>query len=167
MQLTNHSGAIATVRTLSARVEKHLWVACCLAIALFAGTAGAVDFPVSGTLTFNGTAAELPDGTAFTGSSYDGVTGEIAEGKFVFPQGALDVDLGVPVTVIYQLTQDNTSSGLVGGDSTVALTETNLTLTILSAGPFPIGTCVLGPIPLELAGTASAAGLALADGSTT
>lgn len=164
MQLTNYSGIIVTARTLSARMEKHLWVACCLAIALYAGIASAADFPVSGTLTFNGTAAELPDGTVFAGSSYDGVSGEIADGKFVFPQGTLVVDLGgFPVTVTYQITQDNTSSGLVGEDSTVALTQTNLSLTILSAGPLPIGTCVFSPIPLELAGTASAAGLALAD----
>lgn len=168
MHLTSHSGVIATTRTLSGRMGAYLWVACCIAALLVAGTAGAVDFPVSGTMTFNGNAGDIPDGSVFAGSSYDSGSGEIGTGNFVFPQSTVTFDspLGTAVAT-YVLTQTNSSSGEVWSDATAALTPSSLMLTVVSVTvggfPFPIGTCVLGPIELELAGTASSTGLSLSD----
>lgn len=137
-------------------------------LVLATGVAAATDYPVSGSLTVNGNGAPLPGGGAFMGSGYDPASGAIAEGSFVFPQTtfSFDTPLGTAVAT-YVLDQTDTSSGAVWADATAALTPASFTLTVLSltVGIFPVdvGTCVLGPIVIELAGTASADGLALGD----
>jgi hypothetical protein len=132
------------------------------------GIAAATDYPVSGSLTVNGNVAPLPDGGAFVGSGYDPASGAIAEGSFVFPQTtfSFDTPLGTAVAT-YVLDQTDSSTGTVWADATAALMPASFSLTVLSltVGIFPVdvGTCVLGPIVIELAGTASAGGLALGD----
>lgn len=126
--------------------------------------AGATDFPISGTIVVNGQEGALPDGGAFAGSGYDAKTGAIAAGHFAFPTST--VSSGV-VTVKYQLSQSGTSAGAVAADGIAALEPASLKLTVLSASysgvPVPLGTCEFQPIAIELAGTAAAGGLDLAD----
>ena len=108
-------------------------------------------------------------------STYNTTTGALSSGKFTFPQATTTFhsdSLGADVTVTYQLTQTNTSSGQVATDGVAALTPATLKLQIVSAliaGVIPIGvgTCVFQPITLDLAGTGAAAGLDLSDGSFT
>lgn len=165
-------GYRASSRTTT-RVRPGLLTATAMATLLLAGTASAVDYPVTGSLTFNENPADLPDGSLFVGSSYDDTTGEIGTGSFVFPQATLSFTSSLgDAEATYQITQDNTSSGQVGSDSTAALTESVLTLTMVSltidgSFPFDVGTCVFSPITLELAGTASATGLSLMDAAFT
>jgi hypothetical protein len=127
------------------------------------------DYPVSGSITVNGTTGPLPSGGEFTGSSYDGATGEIGAGAFEFPVATIDFDspLG-PVTATYQLSQTNASTGQVAGDGIAGLTTASMRLQVLSAVvggivPIPIGTCVFEPIVFVLDGTGSGTGLDLAD----
>lgn len=144
-------------------------VLCALVALLLADAAAAVDFPVSGSLTVNGNAAPLPDGGMFVESGYDPVSGAIADGNFVFPEATISFDTPVgTATAIYVLDQIDTSNGEVWADATAALTPATFELTVLHLtlgflGKVDVGTCVLGPIEIELAGTASAGGLALGD----
>jgi hypothetical protein len=139
--------------------------------ALFAcasATAGATDFPVTGTITINGNAGTLPTGGTFAGSAYDVTTGDIASGAFTFPVATLSFDTTFgPATATYQFSQTGTSTGQVANDGVAALTNASMKLQVLSATvnsvPLGIGTCVFQPIVLSLAGTGSAAGLDLAD----
>jgi hypothetical protein len=139
------------------------------ASAMSAAPARADDFPVGGSLSVNGNVVALPDGGAFAGATYDPAIGVLSAGAFVFPQGSFD--FAVPglgqAEATYRLSQDNSSSGLVAADGIAALTEADLTLSVLSlsVGGFPIdlGTCEVGPIAVLLDGTASASGMQLAD----
>jgi len=138
------------------------------AAVLASGLAAAADFPVSGTLTFNGNAGVLPDGGVFGPSAYAPDSGAIASGRFTFPQATATFSSGIgPVLVTYRLGQSDTSSGQVEADGAAALTPASMRLEILavSVGGFPldVGTCTFEPIAVALAGTASAAGLDLAD----
>jgi hypothetical protein len=137
--------------------------------------AQASNFAVTGTISVNGTPGALPSGGTFGNSTYDTATGAISSGKFTFPQSSTTFHsdtLGADVTVTYQLTQTNTSSGQVATDGVAALTGSTLQLQIVSAliaGVIPIGvgTCIFQPIPVDLAGTGSAGGLDLSDSSFT
>jgi len=146
----------------------------CLFTAIGCGIAPAraTDFPISGTITINGTAGALPSGGSFAGSAYSLVTGDIASGVFTFPVATLSFDTTFgPATATYQFTQTNTSSGQVAGDGVAALSNASMKLQVLSATvnsvPLGIGTCVFQPIVLSLAGTGSTAGLDLSDDSFT
>ena len=141
----------------------------CAVPAALAGT----DYPITGSITVNGTAGPLPAGGEFVGSSYDGATGEIGAGAFEFPDATIDFPspLGT-ITATYRLTQTNTSTGLVAGDGLAALTSASMRLQVLSAVvggivPIPVGTCVFEPIDFELDGMGSASGLDLADAAFT
>ncbi|MBO9663744.1 hypothetical protein [Dokdonella sp.] len=130
--------------------------------------AAAVDFPLSGTISVGGQSGALPNGGAFTGSGYDQASGVIAPGTFTFPQSSTTYTspLG-PVVVAYQLSQTGQSSGQVAADGVAALTAATLRLQVISAssplGPINVGTCVLEPIIVALAGTGSSSGLQLSD----
>ena len=146
-----------------------------LACALPAARAG-TDYPVSGTITVNGTAGALPAGGHFAGSSYDPANGAIAPGAFEFPTATIEFDSPIgTVAATYALTQTDTSSGLVAADGIVALTTASMRLHVIAAqvvGPFPVpipvgNDCVFEPIEFELDGSASASGLALADAAFT
>lgn len=145
--------------------------ACALAIGAVPPVLAGIDYPVSGTITVNGTAGALPAGGVFAGSSYDAPTGAIAAGTFEFPVAVIEFDSGVgTIAATYELTQANASNGQVAVDGVAALTVASMRLRILSAqvvGPFPVpipvGTCVFEPIEFELDGTASATGLDLSD----
>ena len=90
-----------------------LGLSMCIGPAAFAGT----DYPVSGSITVNGTEGPLPAGGAFVGSSYDEVSGEIGAGVFEFPVATVDFDSPVGVvTATYELTQADSSSGHVDAD---------------------------------------------------
>lgn len=138
---------------------------------LAAGSAGAVQYPVSGTITVNGTPGSLPTGAKFSKTAYDTATGDITPGVFTFPAATTSfVATGIgTVTVTYQLSQTNASGGLVAPDGVAALDTATMKLQILTASigviPIGVGTCVFQPIVFDLAGTASAAGLDLADAS--
>jgi hypothetical protein len=156
-------------RGRGARAFVVLALSICAVPAALAGT----DFPVSGSITVNGTAGPLPAGGEFVGSSYDGATGEIGAGAFVFPDATIDFPspLGT-ITATYRLTQTNTSTGLVAGDGVAALTVASMRLQVLSAViggivQIPIGTCVFEPIDFELDGTGTVVGLDLADATFT
>jgi hypothetical protein len=133
--------------------------------------AGAVDFPVSGTIVVNANPpAALPDGGSFAGSGYDAASGAIASGRFVFPQSTTTFHsdaLGADVTITYQLSQTNTSSGQVASDGVAALTAVAMKLQILAASvgviPIGVGTCIFQPIDIGLSGVGAAAGLDLTD----
>ncbi len=166
------------VEAVSRRAHRRVTMtaaALAVACALPAANAG-TDYPVSGTITVNGTAGALPAGGRFGGSSYDPATGAIAAGAFEFPNATIQFDSPVgTVAATYALTQTNLSTGLVAVDGVAALTLASMRLEILSAqvvGPFPIpipvgNDCVFEPIEFELDGTASASGLALADAAFT
>jgi|GEM_PF-1274912 len=145
-----------------------------LALAMLAvPCAQAANFAVSGTISVNGNPGALPSGGTFGDSTYDGATGALSAGKFTFPQSTATFHseaLGADVTVTYQISQTNTSTGLVAQDGVAALTQAHLKLQAISAfiGFIPISfddTCVFDPIDVDLAGTGSASGLDLnADG---
>jgi len=139
---------------------------------LLAGAAVAADFPVSGSLSVNGNAGDLPTGGTFGDSTYDASTGAISDGAFSFPETttSFQTDLGT-VVVTYQLNQTNTSTGLVAADGTAAWTNASLKLTVTHVTvigiPISVGTCVFQPIDIALAGSASASALDLGDAGFT
>ena len=147
-------------------------VAACLAMS---GIANAANFAVSGTISVNGNPGALPSGGTFGDSTYDTVTGDISSGLFTFPQATTTFhsdSLGADVTVTYQLSQTNTSTGQVATDGVAALTQAQLKLKAISAvvGVIPISfgnSCIFQPITVDLAGTGSASGLDLSDSSFT
>jgi hypothetical protein len=140
-----------------------------------AAAAHAANFPVTGTISVNGTSGALPAGGTFGNSTYNGTTGALSSGKFTFPQASTTFhsdDLGTDVVVNYQLSQTNTSTGQVAPDGVAALSVAHMKLQIVSAFaggivPIPLGTCVFQPIDFGLSGTGSATGLDLSDASFT
>ncbi|MGA9421237.1 MAG: hypothetical protein WBW61_02680 [Rhodanobacteraceae bacterium] len=139
------------------------WVFVCVAL-----PAAATDFPVTGSLSLNGTISPLPDGGVFAGSAYDPASGLIAPGAFVFPQATLSFDTTFGTAIVtYVVSQLNTSAGMVEAGGDAGLTGTDLQLDVLSLRvggiPIPLGNCTFGPIMLDLAGNGSASGLALGD----
>ncbi|MGA8277162.1 MAG: hypothetical protein WB784_03075 [Rhodanobacteraceae bacterium] len=139
------------------------WAFACVAL-----PAAATDFPVTGSLSLNGTISPLPDGGVFAGSAYDPVSGLIAPGAFVFPQSTLSFDTTLGTAIVtYVVSQLNTSAGMVEAGGDAGLTETDLQLDVLSLQisgiPIPLGNCTFGPILLDLAGNGSAADLVLGD----
>lgn len=140
------------------------------ALCFVAASAHAANFPVSGAITVNGNAGDLPSGGAFGNSTYDATTGALSAGKFTFPQSSTTIDGGAlgNVTVTYQLTQTNTSTALVASDGTAAMTAVSMRLSVVSTSlPLPVTPCAFEPIALDLTGTGSAAGLDLEDRSFT
>lgn len=141
--------------------------------ALFVGAGAAnpalaTDFPVTGTITVKGEQGELPPNGVFANSGYDPGNGLIDAGAFTFPVTAETSESdGVVFVLKYQMVQMNSSNGAVATDGVAALSTVSFKLAILSitAGgvPFPIGQCEIQPIAVDLAGTASADGLDLAD----
>lgn len=135
--------------------------------------AQAVDFPITGTITVNGNSGALPPGGKFANSDYNPTTGAIAEGAFSFPVGTTSFPVsGVgTVTVTYQLSQLDTSTGQVATDGTAALTTATMKLEILTASvgviPIGVGTCIFQPINFDLSGMGSASGLDLSDAAFT
>lgn len=133
--------------------------------------AQATDFAVTGTITVNGNPGALPAGGTFGDSTYNATTGALSSGKFTFPQATTTFhsdSLGVDVTVTYQVSQTNTSTGQVATDGVAALTQAQLKLKAISAvvGFVPVSfgeTCIFQPIDVDLAGTGAASGLDLAD----
>lgn len=144
-------------------------VACVLLVAAAAAApqvSGAVDFPVTGTVSFNGNSGSLPAGAVFGPSSYDASTGAIASGRFTFPQSTATFNVGGlgTVTVTYLLSQADTSDGQVASDGVAALAPVAAKLEVLAVSlPLTVTPCAFSPINLDLAGTASAGGLDLAD----
>lgn len=146
-----------------------------LSLCLAPCMAGAVDFPVTGTISVNGNPGALPSGGHFGDSTYDAATGDLSAGKFTFPQATTTFHsdaLGADVTVTYQLSQTNTSSGQVAQDGVAALTSAQLKLQAISAlvGFIPISfgnTCIFQAIDVDLTGTGAAGGLDLSDDSFT
>jgi hypothetical protein len=143
-----------------------------LALALIASpVVHAANFAVTGTISVNGNPGALPSGGTFGNSTYNTATGAISSGKFTFPQATTTFhsdDLGADVTVTYQITQTNTSTGQVAEDGIAALTQAHLKLKAISAviGVIPISfgeTCIFDPINVDLAGTGDASGLDLSD----
>lgn len=156
--------------------RRHPYVARALltaALMLVAGSASAVSFPVTGTITVNGSPGSLPAGGMFTGSGYDASSGDMAPGVFSFPVATTSFDVAGIGTVVltYQLSQTNSSGGLVATDGVAALDTAMMKLQILTARigviPIGVGTCVFQPIAFELSGTGSAGGLDLEDASFT
>lgn len=138
-------------------------VAASFAAALtFAAPARATNFPVSGTITVNGNGSNLPSGGAFGNSTYDLATGALSSGKFTFPQSSVSTSSG---TVVYQLSQTDTSVAQVGSDGVAAFSTATLKLKVISVGGFPIGNCEFTPISVDLTGTASSTGLDVEDRS--
>jgi len=146
-------------------------VAASIAAALtFVTPARATNFAVTGTITVNGNAGNLPSGGTFGDSTYDPATGALSVGKFTFPQSSTTINVTGfgDVVVTYQFTQTNTSTALVASDGTAAMTLVVARLSIVSTSPFlPITPCGFSPIGLDLTGTGSAAGLDLEDRSFT
>lgn len=143
------------------------------ALMLAAASAGAANFPVTGTITVNGNPGSLPAGGTFAGSAYDPVSGAIASGAFSFPDATISFDVaGIgTATVTYRLSQTNSSAGMVATDGVAALDTARMKLQVVSAWigviPIGVGTCVFQPINLDLGGTGSASGLDLDDPSFT
>ncbi|MFI4953915.1 MAG: hypothetical protein ACHP7M_12310 [Burkholderiales bacterium] len=163
--------ALQEVRGVERRVRQSMFILIA-GCALASGAASATSFPVSGTISVNGNPGTLPSGGSFgPNSSYDAASGAIAAGRFMFPVATTTFHsdaLGVDVTVTYQLSQTNTSTGQVAGDGVAALTQAQLKLKAISAlvGFVPISfgeTCIFQPIDLALAGSGAASGLDLAD----
>lgn len=135
---------------------------------LACGVAAAADFPVAGSISFNGSSGALPDGGTFGPSSYAAGSGAIAPGSFTFPQATAQFSSTFgTVVVTYHLSQTDTSSGQVEVDGSVTLADAAMKLEVLHVTvggvPVGVGTCVFQPIVLTLAGTASATSLDLAD----
>ena len=64
----------------------------------------------------------------------------------------------------YQFSQTNTSTALVAGDGTAAMTQVVTQLSIVAISlPISVTPCVFSPIHLDLAGSASSTGLDLED----
>jgi len=147
-------------RTSRQALRGALLGACLLAPVLAAAT----DFPVTGTISVNGNLGDLPAGVSFGPSDYDAETGAISAAAFTFPPSTASFGA---VVAHYQLTQTNTSDGQVAGDGTAALSMADMQLSVVSVTisgfPVDVGTCVLQPLELSLGGSASAAGLDLAD----
>lgn len=162
MQMHHHS-------RIPARPLRALLAGALLSSCFVPCVAQAVDFPVTGTITVNGNPGALPAGGTFGDSSYDTATGDIAVGHFTFPQSTTTFhsdSLGADVTVTYQLSQTNTSTGLVANDGVAMLTQAQLKLKAISAvvGVVPVAfgnSCIFQPINVDLAGTGAASGLDL------
>ncbi len=137
-------------------------------LVLFSMPALATNFPVTGTLSIDGSPSALPAGGSFGDSTYDSVSGALSAGAFSLPTSTVSfsTQLGT-VVATYQLIQTNTSTGTVGSDSVASLTLAQMKLTITSATlngfPVSLGTCVFQPIDWFLAGTASSTGMQLDD----
>ena len=162
--------ALQEVRRAERRVRRSMFVLIA-GCALASGAASATSFPVSGTISVNGNPGTLPSGGSFgPNSSYDAASGAIAAGRFMFPVATTvfySSVLGANVTVTYQLSQTNTSTGQVASDGIAALGAVTMKLQVLSATvgvvPIGVGTCIFQPIDLALAGSGAASGLDLAD----
>jgi hypothetical protein len=131
-----------------------------------AGAVHAADFPLSGVFTFNGVDSAL-SGT-FGPSTYNASSGGITAGAFNVPSATLQFASGADsqVTVHYQITQTNTSSGQVADDGVAVLTSATLMLHVIDAHTqamlWSVGsTCDFGPFVLALAGTGAVSGLDL------
>lgn len=135
------------MRHLHAGTITMLAVACWL----FAGSASARQFPVSGSVTINGgTPAALPANVTFGDSTYNASNGDLSAGTFNFPVSTATFDNGNGV-VTYRFTQTNASTALVGSSGMAMLSVANMSLKVLSASYYTIaidvGTdCVFGPI---------------------
>lgn len=146
-----------------------------LSLCLAPCVAGAVDFPVTGTISVNGNPGALPSGGHFGDSTYDAATGVLSNGTFTFPQATTTFHsdaLGVDVTVHYQLSETNSATGQVAMDGVAALSTVQMKLQIVSAFaagvvPIPVGTCIFQPIDVDLVGTGTTGGLDLSDDSFT
>jgi hypothetical protein len=155
---------------MTSTANRSAMLALALQLAALPG-AHAANFPVTGTISVNGNPGALPSGGTFGNSTYDTATGALSSGKFTFPQATTTFhsdDLGVDVTVTYQITQTNTSTGQVATDGVAALTQAHLKLKAISAmvGFIPVSfgeTCIFDPIDVDLAGTGDASGLDLSD----
>lgn len=123
------------------------------AVALtFAAPARATNFPVSGSITVSGNAGNLPSGGSFGNSTYDPATGALSVGKFTFPQSSVSTSSG---TVVYQLSQIDTSTAQVGNDGVAAFSTVTLKLKVISVSGLTISNCEFTPIVVDLTGTAS------------
>lgn len=149
---------------ISGAVEcrSHRRVACALALAVgvFATAAAATDFPVTGTISINGSTGPVPDGT-FQGSSYDPVSGAIGAGTFKFPQATVTQGSN---SLTYQLSQTGTSTGQVDANGVATYSNAVMSVTLISGttalGPANFGSsCVFTPINVMLSGTGSSAGI--------
>ncbi len=143
-------------------------VACALALGVFATAAAATDFTVTGSISINGNTGALPDGT-FLGSSYDPITGAIGAGTFKFP--VTTVSQGAN-SLTYQLSQTNSSTGLVDGSGVAALSNAAFSVRLINGtyNGFPVtfgASCIFAPINMALTGTATATGLDLAESGFT
>lgn len=137
---------------------------------LASASAQATNFPVSGTITVNGSPGSLPAGGTFGDSAYDGGTGVLSDGAFAFPPASTVFPISGfgNVTVNYQFSQTNTSTAAVAADGVAAMTVVHAKLEILSTSlPVPVTPCVFEPIDLDLSGSGSVAGLDLADAAFT
>ena len=76
-------------------MQKSMFVAAAsFAAALaFAAPARATNFAVSGTITVNGNAGNLPNGGTFGNSTYDTASGALSVGHFTFPQSSVTFPL--------------------------------------------------------------------------
>ncbi|HET9047500.1 MAG TPA: hypothetical protein VFN29_00840 [Chiayiivirga sp.] len=137
-------------------------------LALLTTPALATNFPVTGSLSIDGSPTTLPAGGNFGDSTYDPLSGALSAGAFTLPASTVSfpTQLGT-VVVVYQLSQTNTSTGTVDASSVASLTHAEMALTVVSASlngfPVSLGTCVFQPIDLYLVGTASASGMDLSD----
>ncbi|MGN6518014.1 MAG: hypothetical protein ACTHK2_01155 [Dokdonella sp.] len=151
-------------------VSSRAQAALALALACAAPFAHATIFPVTGTITVNGSSASLPAGGTFGDADYDVNTGVLSDGSFAFPDASVIVPIQGfgNVTVNYRFSQTNTASAAVAADGVAVMTLVHAKLEILSTSlPLPVTPCVFEPIALDLAGTGSASGLDLADASFT
>jgi len=130
-----------------------------LAALVFAGSgllptiAGATDFNASGSVSFNGHAANLADGL-FIGSSYATATGAVGAGHFKFVGASVGDGT---VALVFDLGQANTSSGLVTANGAASLANASLILSVTSAtyngSPIVVGAdCVFQPVNVVLHG---------------
>ncbi len=148
--------------------DKRLFITTAVALALAAPLAEAANFPVSGSVTINGSSGNLPDGGLFGDATYDPASGELSEGKFTFPPAEVTLPMsgGGSITVSYLLTQLNTSTAQVAADGTAAMTMLQLKLSILATSlPFSVAPCNFQPIEVALDGVGDSNGLALEDRS--
>lgn len=125
-------------------------------------SAAAVDYPVSGTISINGSTGSLPDGS-FEGSSYDPTAGSIGAGAFKFAEATVTQG---SYSLTYELGQVDTSTGQVDVHGAASLSNAAMSLRLIKGvtpfGPANFGqSCIFSPINLLLSGTASANGLAL------
>lgn len=139
---------------------------------LLALPVAAAQFPVTGTVAFGSETSALPTGTNFGDSTWNPATGELSSGRFHFPRASIsrDTDLG-PLKITYDLTQTSDSMALVDADGNAAFTTVALQLHVVSVTlgylPLDIGpACDFAPLLWDdLAGTASAAGMEVAQAS--